>query len=99
MTGTGFKRADISVAATGGGSGDAAADTLTLAGSGRAETVAVKASTTIDVTGLPVATHIGGEETIDHLQINTGGGNDRVNVDPAVNTRIGVAVDLGSGQH
>jgi hypothetical protein len=48
---------------------------------------------------LAAETHITGSETLDHLQVNTLDGNDRVNVDPNVGTLIGVAVDLGPGQH
>jgi hypothetical protein len=35
---------------------------------------------------------------MDHLQVNTLDGNDKVIVDPAVSTLIGVGVDLGAGQ-
>ena len=44
-------------------------------------------------------TQITGSETLDHLQVNTLDGNDTVTVDPNVSTLIGVAVDLGLGQH
>ena len=53
----------------------------------------------VTVAGLQTETQITGAETADQLRVNTLGGNDRVDVDRNVGTLIGVAVDLGPGQH
>jgi len=55
-------------------------------------------SSQVGVAGLQADTQITGSETLDHLQVNTLGGNDQVHVDPSVSALIGVAVDLGLGQ-
>ena len=48
---------------------------------------------------MPIATtRITGSEVTDSLQLNTLDGNDRVQVDDAVNGLISTAVDLGAGQ-
>jgi hypothetical protein len=52
----------------------------------------------VDVEGLKTEVRITGGETIDRLQVNSLGGNDDVDVEQAVFSLIGVAVDLGSGQ-
>ena len=50
--------------------------------------------------GLHTATQITGSEALlDQLKVNTRDGNDTVTVDPNVSSFIGVAVDLGLGQH
>jgi hypothetical protein len=48
--------------------------------------------------GLPAETRVSGAAATDQLQINILGGNDRVQVDNAAGTLIGVLVDLGTGQ-
>jgi hemolysin type calcium-binding protein len=98
LEGTSIRHANIDLSATGGGA-DHAADVVTVNGTNQADRVAVTAQGgLIDVAGLQADTQITGEETLDHLQVNTLDGNDRVNVDPNVATIIGVAVDLGLGQ-
>jgi hypothetical protein len=42
--------------------------------------------------------HVTGAEPTDHLQINTGDGNDGVLVADAARALITIAVDLGAGQ-
>src|SRR5262249_35943878 len=98
MRGTTMKEANLDLAGPAGG-GDGAADTITVDGTARADNVNVTANNgAVDVTGLRVQTHITSPEVADHLQVNTNDGNDRVQVDPAVNALIGVNVDLGAGQ-
>ena len=99
LEGTSIRQAnlDLSGAASGG---DQAADVVTVKGTNQADRVNVTAQGgVVDVSGLQADTQItGGEPTLDHLQVDTLDGNDRVNVDPDVSTVIGVAVDLGLGQ-
>jgi len=100
MHGTDFRQANIDLSAA-GGAGDGAADLVTLNGGDAPEHVAVGAAFSgVDVKGLrPETVIMGSEVALDHLQINTFGGNDRINVDPATATQIGVTTDLGTGQH
>ena len=99
LNGTSIRHANIDLSG-GGGGGDQAADVVTVNGTDQADRVDVTAQGgQIDVAGLQADTQITGSETLDHLQVNTLDGNDTVNVDPNVATLIGVAVDLGLGQH
>jgi len=98
LAGTSIRHANIDLSAVGGG-GDRAADVVTVSGTNDADRVGVTAQGgQVDVGGLQAETQITGSETMDHLQVNTLDGNDRVAVDPAVATLIGVSVDLGAGQ-
>jgi hypothetical protein len=99
MKGTDFRQADVDLAAPGGG-GDNGADVVTVNGTDKADRMSVEAQgAVVDVDGLRTETSIAGSEpALDHLQVSTLDGNDRVDVDPAVSTLIGVAVDLGPGQ-
>jgi Ca2+-binding RTX toxin-like protein len=74
--------------------------TVVVNGTDRADHVNVDAPTfdQVVVTGLKADTHITGARIGHHLQVNTGDGNDRVAVANTVDN-IGVAVDLGAGQH
>ena len=97
MTGTDLRQANIDLAAQ--GSGDGQADFVTVNGTNRADKITVAADgAAVDVGGLPADTRITGGETIDRLQVNSLGGNDRVDVSNDTTALIGVAVDLGSGQ-
>ena len=98
MTGTDFRRADIDLSGPAGG-GDGSLDAVTVTGSDARDAVKVRADgTRVDVTGLRVADHISGAEPTDKLQVNTGDGKDRVNVDPAAQALIQVGIDLGADQ-
>jgi len=98
LSGTSIRQANIDLSAA-NGAPDQAADVVTVNGAGQADRVNVDTNGgQVDVAGLAAETHITGSETLDHLQVNTLDGNDRVNVDPNVGTLIGVAVDLGPGQ-
>ena len=99
MSGTDFRRADVDLSGPTGG-GDGQPDVVTVNGTERRDYIDVEAQgTRVDVEGLRTETRVIGSETIDLLQVNALGGNDDVDVDPAVTALIGVAVDLGSGQH
>jgi hypothetical protein len=98
LDGTSIRHTNIDLSATGGGA-DKAADVVTVNGTNEADRVDVTAqSSQVGVAGLQADTQITGSETLDHLQVNTLGGNDQVHVDPSVSALIGVAVDLGLGQ-
>ena len=99
MTGTDFRRADVDLSGPTGG-GDGAPDVVTVNGTEKADRIRVETDgARVDVNGLQTQTRITGSETIDSLQVNSRGGNDTVDVGNDVATRIGVAVDLGSGQN
>ena len=99
LEGTSVRHANIDL--SGGSGGDLQADVVTVDGTNQADHVHVTAQDgQVDVAGLPAETQItGSEATLDHLQVNALDGNDTVTVDPNVSTLIGVAVDLGLGQH
>ena len=50
------------------------------------------------VSGLVTVTSISGQDTSDHLQVNTLDGHDTVRIDREVPAAIDVDVDLGAGQ-
>jgi hypothetical protein len=99
LDGTAVRHANIDLSGSSGGS-DQQADVVTVNGTDRGDRVNVTAQGgQVEVSGLPAETQITGSETLDHLQVDTLDGNDTVNVAPGVATLIGVAVDLGLGQH
>lgn len=99
LEGTSIRQANLDLSGTAGG-GDQAADSVTVFGTNRADRVDVtEHAGQVDVARLQADTHITGAETLDHLQIDTLDGNDRVTVDPDVSTIIGFGLDLGAGQH
>jgi Ca2+-binding RTX toxin-like protein len=98
MRGTDFRQADVDLSGAAGG-GDGAADTVTVAGTAGADSVAVGASAgEVQVRGLQTDVNIAGPELADTLAVQTFEGNDDVTVDPASQALMTVAVDLGSGQ-
>jgi len=98
LEGTGIRHANIDLS-DGHGSPDGASDAVTVDGTDRGDRVSVNARDgQVHVSGLSPKTRITGSDTHDHLQVDTGGGNDKVSVDPNVSALIGVGVDLGSGQ-
>jgi hypothetical protein len=101
MTGTDMRQANIDLSAAGnGGAGDGLADPVTVNGTNKGDVVDVVGDgSQVDVSGLVTETHITGTDpTLDHLQVNTLDGNDKVTVDPSALALIGVTVDLGPGQ-
>jgi Ca2+-binding RTX toxin-like protein len=99
LDGTAVRQANIDLSGGSGGA-DLQADSVTVNGTNQADRVDVTADGgRVDVAGLQAETQITGSDTFDHLQVNTLDGNDTATVDPNVSTLIGVAVDLGLGQH
>lgn len=98
MRGTDFRQANVDLSGPAGG-GDGAADTITVNGTERRDVIDVTTSYgRVAVDGLQTAVDVTGSEPTDLLQVNALGGNDDVDVDPAVLALINVAVDLGAGQ-
>jgi Ca2+-binding RTX toxin-like protein len=91
MSGTDFRQADVDL-----GGADAQPDVITVNGSASADRIDVDAAGgRVEVDGLQTKVNITGTETIDHLQVNGLGGDDRVSVDDTVLALIDVDVDLG----
>jgi Ca2+-binding RTX toxin-like protein len=99
LAGTDLKAASIDLASS-TGDGDAAADTVVVNGSDKAERVRVnRAGSQVLTTGLAAQTIITGSEAAnDVLRVNTLGGRDDVQVAPDVSTLITPMVDLGADQ-
>jgi Ca2+-binding RTX toxin-like protein len=97
MTGTDFRRADVDLSAS-TGQPDGLADAVTVNGTNDADTMRVRASNEVVVSGLVTVTSISGQDTSDHLQVNTLDGHDTVRIDREVPAAIDVDVDLGAGQ-
>src|SRR5262249_19405709 len=99
LTGTGLKTVDLDLAAFGGG-GDSSADTVTVSGSARKDTVEVtRSGAQTVVSGLAAQTRIANSEpTLDTLRVETGAGNDAVTVAPDVADLIQTIVDLGADE-
>jgi len=99
MKGTDFRTANVDLSGP-TGVGDGQADTVTVNGSERRDHIDVTAyGSQVQARGLRTTVNVAGSELTDLLQVNALGGDDDVDVDPAVLARIGVAVDLGSGQY
>jgi hypothetical protein len=99
MSGTDFRRADVDLSSP-TGAADGVADIVTVKGTEQADNIHVKdVGSRVAVDGLRAETVVAGGEPIDQLQVDALGGDDKVNVDPAVSALIGVSVDLGSGQN
>ena len=99
LTGTALKSANVDLAGF-DGSGDAAADTVTVNGTNRADRVRVtRSGSQVLTTGLAAQTTIVGSEGVnDTLRINTLDGRDSVTVDPDAELLITPVIDLGAGQ-
>jgi hypothetical protein len=96
MTGTDITKANIDLSVA--GKGDNAADSITVNGTDNRDRVHVEAERgRVDVEGLQAETQISGSDpTLDHLQVNTLAGHDKIRVDDGVSTLIGVDTDLGT---
>ena len=98
LEGTSIRHANIDLSASSGG-GDQQPDVVTVNGTNQADNIHVTARDgQISVRGLQAETQVTGTDTIDHLQINTLDGHDKVSVDPNVTALIGVGVVFGLGQ-
>ena len=97
LSGTPLKSATVNLAGFDGG-GDAAADTVTLNGTAKADHVNLtREGDTVVEFGLPTETFItGSEKTLDTVHLNTLAGNDDVFVAPEVFDLINPIVDLGA---
>jgi Ca2+-binding RTX toxin-like protein len=100
MSGTGFRRADVDPTTLVDtnfeptGVPDGLADTVTVNGTDKADHIKVTAEDSrVDVEGLQPETRLTNTEPIDTLDIQTGGGNDTVKIDPDVFALIGVSID------
>jgi len=82
------------------GTGDGVPDTVSVVGSPRRDRIDVKPDgSDVLVSGLAAATRIVGSEFgIDTLQLHTGGGDDDVTIDPAVELLITPVIDLGTDE-
>ena len=97
MQGTDVRQVDVNVGANGA---DGVLDNVIVNGSDHADHVNVTGeASTVHVDGLRAETTVTGADTRDQLQINTGAGNDTVNVDGTATSLIGVTADLGADQH
>ena len=98
LDGTDVRQADLDLSAQGGGT-DRQQDKIVVNGTDRADRIDVRAHHgAVDVAGLRADTVITGSEPTDQLQVNSQGGNDRVEVHDDAAALIGVGVDLGTGQ-
>jgi Ca2+-binding RTX toxin-like protein len=101
LTGTDVTKVDIDLAAAiGGGTGDGAADTITVNGTDGPDNVSVAANGgVVDLTGLFTAVSISHSEVAnDLLAIHTLGGNDDVKIGDGVAGLIQTLVDLGGDE-
>jgi hypothetical protein len=102
MRGTDIRRVDVDLSVNDGGFGvpDGAVDNITVNGSDKADDVDVTGDGGIvNVAGLAAETTISGPDATDQLGVNTLDGNDTVNVDAGATAIMGVATNLGAGQH
>jgi len=98
LEGTDVRHADLDLSAQ-AGVADRAQDHVVVNGTDRADRIDVRAHDgAVDVGGLHADTLITGSESTDQLQVNSQGGNDRVDVHDDAAALIRVAVDLGTGQ-
>jgi RTX calcium-binding nonapeptide repeat (4 copies) len=94
--GTAVKTVDVNLAGF-DGTGDAAADSVTVNGTDGSDSVVLRrVDTQVQVRGLAAQTRVvGGEPALDTLRIQTLGGDDRVTLEDMVNGLINPIVDLG----
>ncbi len=97
VTGTAVKTVDVNLAGF-DGTGDAAADSVTVNGTAGADSVQLRrADTQVQVRGLAAQTRVvGSEPALDTLRIQTLAGDDRVTLEDTVNGLINPIVDLGA---
>src|SRR5262249_5608563 len=99
-TGTGTKLVAINLESSpGSGTGDQAADSVTVTGTAGADHVVIAGTgTSIDITGLPAEVTISGVEgATDKIAIMTGAGNDLVDVSGVPAGITGLTIDGGTG--
>ena len=89
----------ISPRPPGTGTGDSAADTVTVNGTGKNDVISITgAGTAFSVAGLPASVNINGAEGAnDRLIVNGGDGNDTINAGVLLAGTIGLTIDGGTG--
>jgi Ca2+-binding RTX toxin-like protein len=100
LTGTGVKAVNVDLASPpGSGTGDGAADNVTVNGTGNNDVISITgAGTAVSVTGLPATVNINGAEGAnDRLIVNAGAGNDTINAGALPAGIIGLTIDGGVG--
>jgi Ca2+-binding RTX toxin-like protein len=99
MQGTSIRRVGIDLGTPGDfGGADGALDKVIVNGTRRADHVNVTGGSAVDVAGLHAETSITSVDPTDELHVNTGDGNDTVNVDATAASMMTVLPDLGAGQ-
>jgi Ca2+-binding RTX toxin-like protein len=103
LTGTGVKQVSIDLGANPGTpGGDGAADSVIVNGTDKADKIKVtNTGTTVNVTGTPEAvTIVNAEDTataVDHLTIQSQGGNDTIDASALAAGVIALTIDAGAG--
>jgi Ca2+-binding RTX toxin-like protein len=99
LSGTGVTTVNLDLSATpGSGTGDGAADTVTVTGTDGADGIdAASVASGISVTGLQATVNITGAEATDLLVINGQGGDDVINGTGLTAAAIGFKADGGDG--
>ena len=100
LTGTGVKQVNVDLSAVaGGGTGDGAADSVTINGTQGGDAITILASgAEVIVAGLAARVALTGSEgTNDSLIINGQGGDDRINASPLVAGRVKLTINGGLG--
>ncbi len=100
LTGTGVTQVAIDLAATpGSGTGDGAADTVTVNGTNGSDNIQVSGTGgSVTVTGLPATVSLAGSEGAnDQLIVEGGNGNDVINAAGLAAGGIGLTIDGGAG--
>ena len=100
LTGTDLKDADIDLSSsTGPGTGDGAADTVTVDGTDGADNVKVgSAGGNVLVSGLSTDVQVAGaESTLDNVDVNTLGGDDTIDTGLGLSGPAAVNIDGGTG--
>jgi Ca2+-binding RTX toxin-like protein len=100
LTGTGTKLVAINLESSpGSGTGDQAADNVTVTGTAGADHVVISGTgTSIDITGLPAEVTISGAEgATDKIALMTGAGNDSIDASGLPAGITGLMVDGGAG--
>src|SRR5262249_11545456 len=100
LTGTGTKLVAINFESSpGSGTGDQAADSVTVTGTAGADHVVISGTgTAIDITGLPAEGTVSGVEgAADKIAIMTGAGNDSIDASAVPAGITGLTIDGGAG--
>jgi Ca2+-binding RTX toxin-like protein len=99
LSGTDVTRVDINLAASGGATGDGAADTVTTKGTNGGDNITVVGSgTAVSVVGLPAVVAVtGAEGANDALVVSGLGGNDLIDAGGLLADVIKLTIDGGTG--